>query len=228
MNRLFGKGKPKQPAPTLTDAISSTDSRADSIETKISKLDKELVKYKEQLKKTRNPSAQRMLKQRAMRVLKQKRMYEGQRDQLMQQSFNMEQANFATQTLKDTITTVDAMKAGVKEMKKQYKKVDIDKIEDIQDEMEDLLEDANEIQESLARSYGMGDDIDDAELEAELDMLGDDFEMDADASYLDDADAAPAAPSTLPGEESTAPGEPAAVKVDEFGLPEVSQLPAMN
>lgn len=47
----------------------------------------------------------------------------------MQQSFNMEQANFATQTLRDTITTVDAMKSANKEMRVQYKKVNLDKIE---------------------------------------------------------------------------------------------------
>lgn len=32
--------------------------------------------------------------------------YEGQRDNLMQQSFNMEQANYTIQNLKDTKTTV--------------------------------------------------------------------------------------------------------------------------
>ena len=69
------------------------------------------------------------MKQRALKVLKQKRMYEGQLEGLRNQSFNMEQANFATQQLKDTKTTVDAMKTGVKEMKKEYKKVDIGKIE---------------------------------------------------------------------------------------------------
>lgn len=47
----------------------------------------------------------------------------------MQQSFNMEQANFTTENLKNTLVTVDAMKAGAKEMKKQYKKFDIDKID---------------------------------------------------------------------------------------------------
>lgn len=36
------------------------------------------------------------------RILKQKRMYENQRDQLAQQSFNMEQSNFAIQGIKDT------------------------------------------------------------------------------------------------------------------------------
>ena len=33
--------------------------------------------------------------------------YEGQLENLRNQSFNMEQANFATQTLKDTKTTVN-------------------------------------------------------------------------------------------------------------------------
>lgn len=32
--------------------------------------------------------------------------YEGQRDQLSQQSFNMEQANYTIQSLRDTKTTV--------------------------------------------------------------------------------------------------------------------------
>jgi predicted metal-binding transcription factor (methanogenesis marker protein 9) len=72
---------------------------------------------------------QNAVKQKALRVLKQKKMYESQKDNLAQQSFNMEQANFSLQTLKDTKTTLDAMKGGVKEMKKAYKNVDINQIE---------------------------------------------------------------------------------------------------
>lgn len=41
----------------------------------------------------------------------------------------MEQSNYAIQSLKDTKTTVDAMKVGVKQFKKEYKNVNIDKIE---------------------------------------------------------------------------------------------------
>ena len=39
-------------------------------------------------------------------------------------------------------------------------------IQKIQDEMEDLLEQANEIQETMGRSYGLPDDLDEADLEA--------------------------------------------------------------
>lgn len=41
----------------------------------------------------------------------------------------MEQANYATQTLKDTQATVKAMQMGLKEMKKEFKKINIDNIE---------------------------------------------------------------------------------------------------
>jgi len=47
----------------------------------------------------------------------------------MQQAFNMEQTSFATENLKNTMTTVSAMKQANKQLKKQYKKVNIDKIE---------------------------------------------------------------------------------------------------
>lgn len=45
------------------------------------------------------------------------------------------------------------MKTGLKTMQKEYKKLDIDKIESLQDEMEDMLDLNNEIQEAMARSY---------------------------------------------------------------------------
>lgn len=51
-------------------------------------------------------------------------------------------------------------------MKTQYKKINIDKIEKMQDDMADMMEEANEIQEALGRSYGTPDDIDEADLEA--------------------------------------------------------------
>eukprot|EP00051_Salpingoeca_urceolata_P007638 m.99228 g.99228 ORF g.99228 m.99228 type:complete len:221 (+) comp15325_c0_seq1:292-954(+) len=216
MHRLFGRGKPQAPPPSLTDVISNTDSRAESIEKKIAKLDSELVKYKEQRNKMRDGPQKRMVTQRAMAVLKQKKTYENQLMQLQQQSFNMEQANFATQSIKDTQETVAAMKAGVKQMKQEFKKINIDEIEDVQDDLEDMLEDHSEIQDVLSRSYA-APDVDEADLEAELDALGD-WEPDLGESNLLDEAMAPAVPNSEPG---SAIAQPTPGGVDEFGLPEV-------
>merc|ERR1739848_107412 len=117
MNRLFGKGKAKEPPPNLTDCIANVDSRAESIDKKTGRLDAELKKYRDQMSKMRDGPAKNAVKQKALRVLKQKKSYEAQSDNLRNQSFNMEQTNYATHSLKDTNTTVNAMKLGVKEMK---------------------------------------------------------------------------------------------------------------
>lgn len=45
-------------------------------------------------------------------------------------------------------------------------------------------------------------EVDDDELEAELDALGDEIALDDDTSYLDDAVRAPNAPTTVPGADS--------------------------
>ena len=64
-----------------------------------------------------------------MRTLKQKRMYEAQLSQLAQQTFNIESTALATENLRNTMVTLDAMQQANKELRKQYGKIDIDKIE---------------------------------------------------------------------------------------------------
>ena len=101
-------------------------------------------------------------------------------------------------------------------MKKEVKKVDLSQIEDLQDDLADMMEDVNDVQDVLGQSYGIGDDIDDADLDAELDALGDDFDDVADAdstpAYLQPAD-----PSLMPDQPTDTPVQ--ADDVDEFGLP---------
>ncbi|KAI8873448.1 hypothetical protein GQ42DRAFT_160522 [Ramicandelaber brevisporus] len=176
MQRLFGTSKPKAPKPTLQDAIRSNDQRIESVDVKIRKLDGELARYGDQLSKMRDGPAKRGLKQQALQVLKQKKMYEAQRQQITQTSFNMEQASFVTDNLRNTLSTIDAMKTANEVMKKEYKSIDIDKIYDVQDEMMDLMEAANEVQDALSRSYAVPDEMEDLDLEAELEAL----EMDWD------------------------------------------------
>lgn len=60
-----------------------------------------------------------------------------------------------------------------------------------------MLEQADEVQEALGRNYNMPE-IDDDELAAELDALGDEIALDDDTSYLDDVLKAPEAPSNKP------------------------------
>ncbi len=56
-------------------------------------------------------------------------------------------------------------------------KIDVDKIEALQDEMLDLIDKSNELQESLLTSYDVPDEISESELDAELDALGEEMDF---------------------------------------------------
>jgi charged multivesicular body protein 5 len=186
------------------------DGRIEAVDVKLAKLNGELSQYQQRLAKMRDGPGKTALKQKALKVLQQRKMYESQRDQLQQQSWNMEQAGMMQDNLKNTMTTVDAMKTTSKELRKQYGKIDLDRIERMQDEMADLMEMGNEIQESISRSYDVPEDVDEAELDAELEALGEEVAMEGIGEsesmpgfMLDDAN---------PPEFIDAPPEPTKVK----------------
>ncbi|OBT73231.1 charged multivesicular body protein 5 [Pseudogymnoascus sp. 05NY08] len=176
MNRLFG-AKSTGPKPTLDGAISNVDGRVSSIDVKLASINAELSTYQAKLSKMRDGPGKNAIKQKALKVLQRRKMYEGQREQLEQQSWNMQQAGMMTDNLKNVMTTVDVMKQTNKSLKQQYGKIDIDKIERMQDEMADLMDIGNDIQESISRSYDVPEDVDEAELDAELEALGDEMEF---------------------------------------------------
>jgi charged multivesicular body protein 5 len=191
MNRLFGT-KSKVPKPTLDDAMGNIDDRVASLDVKITKVNSELATYQQKLAKMRDGPGKSSLKQRAIKLLRQRKQLETQRDQLMSQSWNISQAQMTTENLKNTMITVDVMRQTNKELRKTYGKIDIDKLEDMQDEMLDLIDQSNELQSALGRSYDVPDDISESELDAELEALGDELDLgdaigsDALPSYLTD------------------------------------------
>ena len=145
------------------------------MDVKLAKVNAELSTYQSKLSKMRDGPGKQAIKQKALKVLQQRKMYENQRSQLQQQSWNMEQAGMMQDNLKNVMTTVDAMKTTNKALKQQYGKINIDKIEQMQDEMADLMEVGNEINESISRAYDVPEDVDEAELDAELEAMGEDM-----------------------------------------------------
>lgn len=66
--------------------------------------------------------------------------------------------------------------------------MDIGAIESQMDDINDLLEDSEEIQEALGRSYDVGEGFDEEELEGELEAMEAELEFeDGDMSYLSEA-----------------------------------------
>ena len=188
--RFFGKKKPEPvKGPSLDEANSGMEVRIKSIKEKIQDCDKELAQLREAIRTSRG-SSQTMNKQRAVQILKRRKMYSSQLEGLMGTQFNVEQMSFATQNIQDTLITVGAMKEAHKLQTQQIKNLKIGDIENIMDDMADLMEDTEEINEVMSRNYAC--DIDEGDLESELDELDNtDFMEDLNKDSL-------AAPSYLP------------------------------
>ena len=150
------------------------DKRGATLDDKIKRLDAELAKHRDLIRRARMGLAQEAAKRRALTVLKQKRLYESQREQLYSQQFNVEQVSFAAQSAKDTAVQVAAMQHANKDLKAQFKTkaFDLNAIDRMNDEMADLMAMSEEIQETLGRSYNVPDEIDEGGALGRVDASG--------------------------------------------------------
>jgi charged multivesicular body protein 5 len=200
----------------------------------------QLLGFQRQLKAAKTPAAQRMIKQRALQVLKRKKMYEQQLNQLQGMHFNMERMDFALETIKSTKDQVTAMKGAATTLKGQMAAVNLDELEDMADDISDMLADADEVQQVLGQSFSLGDDVTEAELDDELSALEaegfGDLEselagLDSEVSMFGPPTTAPVAPvatgegARVPAAAAAAGGGAAPAPVahglttDEFGAP---------
>merc|ERR1719197_2432494 len=108
------------------------------------------------------------------------------------------------------------MKEANKALVKQFKTMNVDKVEAEMDDMEELMMQAEEIQSAMGRSYNT-DDIDEADLEAELAAMEGDPSLffsseEADAGTADYLDLPATSTAEVGGvaEEAKPAAEPAA------------------
>merc|ERR1712224_1132710 len=80
------------------------------------------------------------------------------------------------ESAKANVQTVAAMKGANQELKKTMKHdLNIDDVEDLADDMAELMDEFNEINEALGQNFATPDDIDEADLDAELELLEDEL-----------------------------------------------------
>ena len=77
MKRLFGIGGDKAPVKSLDEVSETMEARATHVDAKVKAIDHELLELKKQIQATKGPSLQR-LKQRAMMLLKQRKVLDQQ------------------------------------------------------------------------------------------------------------------------------------------------------
>jgi charged multivesicular body protein 4 len=112
-------------------------------------------------------------KKGALFCMKQKKMYEAEVEKVGNAMFTLEQQVMALESQQQNIETFKAMKLGKDQMEAQRKGIDVDKVEDLMDDIKDEMQQAEEIGTALGGSIAE-DGLDDDELLAELNELEED------------------------------------------------------
>ena len=117
-----------------------------------------------------------MYKQRCINVLKKRKQYDTQLKTYMNQQFTLDQVAFTSESIQNTIEMVNSlviqagtMKEVIEQQKGIMKGLDIDKLDDIRDEMDELKYESDYMNEMLNRDYDC--DVDEDDLDDELGML---------------------------------------------------------
>ncbi len=164
------------------------------IEAKVNECTKQLNEIKAAMKK-QTGIAYKNSQQKAFMVLKRRKMYETQLNGMMNQQFNVDQVQFTSETIQTTIDTAAGMRQAAAAQKEAMKKIDINQLEDLHEDMADMMEDQEEIQEVLGRDYAV-DAVNEEELNEELgeldeEIVNEKLEGGKCPSYVPQAAAAP-------------------------------------
>ncbi|KAG0655176.1 hypothetical protein C6P45_003143 [Maudiozyma exigua] len=195
MNRIFGYGNKKsheqlmkESNQAMTQAQQGLQSKISQLDTQISQINMQLQTIQKRLSNVRSPAGQKPLRAQALKLLNKRKKLEQMRESLDNQDWSMTQSKMMSDTLANTMVSVNALKQSNAALKAQYGKIDIDKLEDMQDEMVELIEKGEELQDALNMNSNSLeiDDIDDAELDAELDALAEDNLMNFNDNEIND------------------------------------------
>lgn len=183
MNRLFGKSTKtvKDPSEELSASVKRLDSRASEFDKKIQDADRELCEIKAKMSTVKEGPVKNSLKTKALNILKRKKMLESHRNTILNQSMTIEQADMSLDTVRNSVNMFNTMTLANKEMKKQMKRFDVGKLEDVMYELKDYAEEFNSTMENFNT-----DSIDESTLDDELAALDEaDYYQLKDSSYLD-------------------------------------------
>jgi len=165
-------------------------------------------------------------KRAALQALKRKKRYELQLQQIDGTLSTIEMQREALESANTNTAVLTTMNDAAKALKKANADLDVDKVQDMMDDIAEQQDVAKEISEAISNPVAFGGEYDDDELEAELNALGDELELE-EQEELDKQllDVGPAANTNLPDVPSAEPATTTKKKVEEED-PDMAELAA--
>merc|ERR1712200_315440 len=117
-------------------------------------------------------------KRAALQALKRKKRYDKQLQQIDGTLSTIEMQREALEGANTNTAVLQTMGDAAKALKAAHQHMDVDKVHDMMDDIAEQQDVAREISDAISNPVAFGQEFDEDELEAELDALGEELELD--------------------------------------------------
>ncbi|TWW56439.1 charged multivesicular body protein 4b-like [Takifugu flavidus] len=212
LSKIFGGGKGAK-APSPQEAIQKLRETEDMLTKKQEMLENKIEQELQTAKKngTKNKRA-------ALQALKRKKRYE---KQLAQIDGTLSTIEFQREALENANTSTEVLKNmgfAAKALKAAHKDLDIDKVDDLMQDITEQQELAQEISDAISKPVGLGEQFDEDDLMAELDEL---VQLELDQSLLDIEGTENVPLPSVPS--ASLPSRPAKKEEDDDGMEDLQR-----
>ena len=180
MFNFFGKksnAEPPKPQfqPVDLNATShGISNRKNDTQLKLDQVEKELKGALVQYRQARTPQQKAQAKNKAMRLLKKKKLYQAHVNNLENTQMAVESAAMDVDIMKDNMAIMQTMKSTVQMQKDMMHAMGgVDSMYDVMDDMQEIKDQQEEFNDEMQRNFDV--DVDDADLNDEIDEL--DYQM---------------------------------------------------
>ncbi len=181
MQRLFGAKKKEEPKVEpkvepydLGKHTAKLDAKANEADSKLKQLEDEIKLYYQKLRATTVTSEKNYIKNRLKNLLMRRKMMENQLNRYSNQKMMIDKVQYNQDTVQDTIEMGRYLEQTNKIQQQAMKNIDIDKIQDAMEDMEDLAWENDRLAEIMNQNFdvnvdeGLEDEL--ANLENELEL----------------------------------------------------------
>lgn len=180
LGKMFG-GKGGKDAPVTTgEAIQKLRETEDMLMKKQDFLEKKIEQEVSTARKNAKTN-----KRTALQALKRKKRYDSQLQQIDGTLSTIEMQREALEGANTNTAVLTTMNDAAKALKKANNELDVDKVHDMMDDIAEQQDVAKEISDAISNPVAFGQEFDEDELEAELDALGEELELE-EQEKLDD------------------------------------------
>jgi charged multivesicular body protein 4 len=220
IGKLFG-GK-KETAPTTGEAIQKLRDTEEMLNKKQEFLEKKVDAEMAIAKKNAKTN-----KRIALAALKRKKRYDAQLRQIDGTLTTIESQREALEGANTNTAVLQTMNEAAKAMKKAHSDMNVDEVHDMMDDIAEQQDVAKEISEAISNPVAFGQDFDEDELEAELNDLEEEGELEEQQELEKQLlDIEPAKLPEVPSAEPPAAAKAKPQKVVEEEDPDMAELAA--